>query len=803
VSHEFAGPYDGAHAERIGYPLGGIGAGSMCLTGHGSLEAVSLRHHAGVLNKPFQFASVCVKGVADGARLLEGPLPMWKINYPWGNNWQGTGGGGRDNTFGLPRFDHGTFTDRFPAAQVSMTDDDLPLAVTLTGFSPFIPGDADASSQPVIVLEYALTNTSDQPIELIVGYHSANFMKVGREGSSIEVRDDGYVLKQDATEAPHHAGQLRVACESDDVCVDAAWMRSGWWDAAGRLWRDIVAGTHRNAVHNEAPMTPGVSVTRKLTLGPGQTDTVRLRISWYVPDSDLQQACGDDCDCGTHQPRYAELYDDVDAVDAALVTNLADWRERSFRFGELLANNSLPPVIREAISANLGILRSPTVLRQRDGRLWLWEGCHDDKGCCHGSCTHVWNWAQAFAHLFPELERGLRETEHGPGQFDSGHQEFRVPLPISDTAADSWTAVDGQLGGVIKVCRDWRVCGDDVWLANILPRVRQSIEYMISTFDPDRSGVIRGAQHNTWDIEFHGPNGMSLMCYLAALTAMDAMCEHLGEDRADYAAIADKCRTYLEETLFNGRTFIQQIQADEVIGEHKRPMQPPSGSPELVATIQKEGPSYQYGNGVMSTVLLGEWMAETAGLSTGLDRDKVLVALQAIYTHNNKPTLKRHANPQRPGYGCGDEPGLINCSWPDDDAPTIPFPYFAEVFSSVEYQNAAHLLRYGQIDEALELVGNARTRYNGLVRNPFDEIECGHWYGRMLACYDLIAAWGGVRYDAVTRTMHVNPVVDGDVDIPFVNGDRWGMVEVRDGKASYRPINGDLPIDHWEGPARG
>ncbi len=77
-------------------------------------------------------------------------------------------------------------------------------------------------------------------------------------------------------------------------------------------------------------------------------------------------------------------------------------------------NSTLPPEVIEAIAANLAILKSPTVLRQPDGKLWSWEGCGDNSGCCEGSCTHVWNYAQAIPHLFPKLERTLRETEFFP-----------------------------------------------------------------------------------------------------------------------------------------------------------------------------------------------------------------------------------------------------------------------------------------------------------------------------------------------------------------------------------------------------
>ena len=34
--------------------------------------------------------------------------------------------------------------------------------------------------------------------------------------------------------------------------------------------------------------------------------------------------------------------------------------------------------VKEAVAANLSILKSTTVLRQYDGRMWNWEGSHDN-----------------------------------------------------------------------------------------------------------------------------------------------------------------------------------------------------------------------------------------------------------------------------------------------------------------------------------------------------------------------------------------------------------------------------------------
>lgn len=46
-----------------------------------------------------------------------------------------------------------------------------------------------------------------------------------------------------------------------------------------------------------------------------------------------------------------------------------------------------------------------------------------------------------------------------------------------------------------------------------------------------------------------------------------------------------------------------------------------------------------------------------------------------------------------------------------------------------------------------------------IKRNPFNQYECGSWYARALASYSLIQALTGVRYDAVTKTLHIESKV--------------------------------------------
>lgn len=63
---------------------------------------------------------------------------------------------------------------------------------------------------------------------------------------------------------------------------------------------------------------------------------------------------------------------------------------------------------------------------------------------------------------------------------------------------------------------------------------------------------------------------------------------------------------------------------------------------------------------------------------------------------------------------------------------SLPFVYSNEVWTGIEYQVASHLMLQGEVEKGLEIVRACRQRYDGSVRNPFNEYECGHWYGRAL-----------------------------------------------------------------------
>ena len=801
---EYNGIYQGEYLNRVAFPIGGIGAGMFCLEGTGAISHMSVHNRPDIFNEPCMFAAISVKGVENGAKVLEGPVPGWKkFGEP------GSGNGASGTSYGLPRFEYADFQARFPFAEIHLKDADIPLEVSVTGWSPFIPTDADNSSLPVGAIEYTFKNTGNKKVESVFSYNAKNFMVPSRKVGSINPVNHGFVLSYNWPEnGPQENGDFAIFTDDPETVVNHCWFRGGWFDSMTMAWKNIQDGEMKStpAVEKGAP---GASLFVPVNLAPGESKTVRLMMSWYVPETSLrlgtdpataEEAC-EDADCSCNQPFYKPWYSgkfkSINEVVNYWRTRYNELRDKSELFKNTFYNSTLPPEVLEAVAANLTILKSPTVLRQTDGKLWNFEGCSDKNGCCHGSCTHVWNYAQAIPHLFPDLERTLRETEFFVSQNKEGHQTFRSSLPIRPVAHNFYAAADGQLGGIMKVYREWRISGDNTWLKKMYPQVKASLYYCIETWDPRHKGVLEEPHHNTYDIEFWGPDGMCTSIYLGALQALVKMGSFLQQDVAFYSNLLQNGRKFTEDELFNGEYFIQKIQLEGLNAKDPVELSKTSWSSdyskEALALLQKEGPKYQYGNGCLSDGVLGCWLAEECGLPETLNKSKVTSHLNSVYKYNLKHNLTDHVNPQRPSYALGNDGGLLLCTWPKGGQLTLPFVYSNEVWTGIEYQVASHLMYMGEVDKGLDVVRTCRDRYDGRVRNPFDEYECGHWYARAMSSYALMEGLTGVHYDAVDQTLYIDSKV-GDFTGFLSTETGFGNVGLKNGKPFINVAYGQIDV---------
>jgi hypothetical protein len=280
---------------------------------------------------------------------------------------------------------------------------------------------------------------------------------------------------------------------------------------------------------------------------------------------------------------------------------------------------------------------------------------------------------------------------------------------------------------------------------------------------------------------------------------MMKMGKALNENISTYEQLFSRGKEYLENELYDGEYFYQKIKWEGL--KAPSPLQQDheawniNYSEEAMELLKKEGPKYQYGKGCLSDGILGVWIGRMCGLDDFINEDKVRSHLTSVYRHNLKKDLSDHVNPQRPSYAYGHEGGLLLCSWPKGGKLSLPFVYSNEVWTGIEYQVASHLMLTGEVDKGLDIVRVLRERYNGKVRNPFNEYECGHWYARAMASYGLIQGLTGIRYDRLDKTLIINSRIGKNFTGFISTESGYGQAGLENGKPFIRVAEGSIIIE--------
>lgn len=227
--------------DHVAFPMGGIGGGMICLEGNGSFGSASVRNAPNIYLEPNMFACVAVKGDTINARVLQGQVPLNKIFGGAVHGFFGEGMGLTYKNYGLPRFRKCEFSSRFPFANISLEDATMPFDVQITGWSPFIPTDADASSLPAASVKYTLKNKTDAKLDAVFSFSALQFMGVdgGDEKQRVRPIKNGFVLEQKQVgEDKSTYGAFAISTDLDSH-VDADLYRGGWWDSFTMLWNSI------------------------------------------------------------------------------------------------------------------------------------------------------------------------------------------------------------------------------------------------------------------------------------------------------------------------------------------------------------------------------------------------------------------------------------------------------------------------------------------------------------------------------------------------------------------------------------
>jgi len=792
----FPRTFSARNLTMIAFPLGGIGTGTISLGGRGQLRDWEIFNRPDKGNMPdycFPAIWVQVEGRKPVARVLEA-----RIEPPYERTADGLGSA---NVPGLPRLEGVNFTGAYPFARLAFHDNRLPVRVRLEAFNPFVPLDTKASGLPAAILRYAVQNPNRAPVKVGVAFSLQN--PVGKEGRRSDFRDEsglsGLFMDNPFLGASDPLKGSVALCAlgapTGSVSYLRGWKRAQWWDGALSFWDDFTAD---GALTPDAPgLMPVSSIAVTQSVPAGGEASVTFLIAWHFPNR-TPKRCGwsaaegeEETIVGNH---YTQRFADAWEASRHVAKELYSLEARTRAFARVVEDSTLPASILDAATSTLSTLRTNTCFRTADGEFHGFEGCNDDSGCCHGSCTHVWNYEQATAFLFPSWARSLRESEFLRNTAESGQMGFRSYLPDGEKIWDK-SAADGQMGCLMKLFRDWQLSGDNEWLRRLWPQAKRALEFawIENGWDGDRDGVAEGVQHNTYDVEFYGPNPLCGVWYLGALRAGEEMARALGDEVSarGYRGLFENGRNWFDANLFNGEFYTQKV-----VGRSAE--QIPSALLVGMGAGDSTSPDYQMGEACLVDQLLGQYMAHVTKLGYLLDKEHVQKTLQSIFRYNYRSKLNEHECVQRT-YALNDEGGVLVATYPNGKRPEIPFPYFGEIWTGLEYQFAAHLIFEGMLAEALAVVETTRRRFDGERRNPWNEAECGHHYARPMAAWALLVALSGFQYSAVERELTLAPRARRQSFNCFWSAPAgWGSfsltANIRNQRAQVEVVEGSMPV---------
>ena len=770
--------YTGIELAYIGMPVGGLCTGTVYIGGDGRLWLWDIfnQHKEGIKAVTYENWKGIRVRARDGANFIFPVSPEYPFEQGFGiriiqgnKKWE--------RSLDFRGFSDIRFKGQYPIAEITYRDPQLPVAIDLQSFSPFIPLDLENSSYPATFMRFRLTNTSNEKSETeLSGWLENAVLRFTKEAEGVTL----------INEIEHESGNILLTCKARTGSLDLKDNRD-FGNMSLMLLRadDFSKGSAEVPVstrllypdNNKEVAVAAIgeqlcgALSKKIFLDPGESSEVVFIISWYFPNIRLPQNERSVRFVGENRDRYYGRRF-VDSRDVSLtvagkydklysLTNL--WRDVFYE------KSTLPHWFLNRTFINTSILATETCFLLRDGRFWAWEGI----GCCPGTCTHVWHYAQAMGRIFPELERNLREmTDFIVMDRSSGGIDFRGGLA-------NRFAADGQAGIILRSYRDYQMSSNEDFLRNNWDEIKLALRYLIDLDKEDgkADGMIFGEQHNTLDAEWFGNIPVITSLYLAALAAAVQMARVMGDTSAEeeYSSILAAGSKYIE-ILFNGEYFIQKEHPDHL---------------DAIGT----------GMGCYIDQLFGQGWAFQLNLGRIFNKEMIKSSLNALWRYNFVPdmgALRDSLPPHISGrpYAMSGDAGLVMCTWPlggrrEEWEKHWQYGYFNEVMTGFEYQAASHMIWEGELDKGLSIVRAIHERYGASKRNPYNEIECSDHYSRAMASYGSFIAICGFSYNGPENQLGFTPKTGADdFRAAFTGAEGWGIIEqTRDGQEQVNRIN--------------
>ena len=686
------------------------------------------------------------------------------------------------------------FLPTYPVGKVKYIDKNLGLNITLEAFTPFIPLNEDDSSIPTTIMSFSVENTGPVNVEVsLLGWLENRIAPI-----SGDQYKDGKRINQAFEKEKHRGFRASLQPGSAKPHYDVGEMALTALDLKAEVYLDITLPLTKlpatpapkdtvasKSTTEGSPLIGGVKSTK--LIAPGQKGEFNFVVAWYFKNFEIGyqlrtfDAAGEPKSnlAGNDNGRYyGEKFTDVLNVCDYIANNFKRLSDTTRLWVDLWYNQStLPYWFAERTLCNVSTLATSTTLRLKSGRMWAFEGIVENWGG-HGTCTHVYLYAQGASRLFPALERYNREhVDLGAAFLDMTAPPYngRPEWMIYDGGVQyrgegsSEVAIDGQAGVILRCYREHQMAPSVNFLKNTWPRIKRATQFLFRQ-DTSNNGLVDTQLLNTLDARWAGEMGWTSGLTIAAVEAARRM----AKDMAD-AEFEAKCKAFVD--LGNDHMVEKLFHSDrDNFGWF---IQVPPKEGDFSTTLG----SY---NTCHIDQVLGQSWAHQVGLGRLWDRQKTLTALKTLMHFNYVLDVSDYVSmphPPRP-YALPGEAGMVMNSNPShEDNPyhntdSIFLMYMRECMTGFEHQVAAHLMAEGMVEDSFTVTKAIHARYHPKKRNPFNEIEWGSHYGRAMASYGSFITACGFTHHGPNGYIGFAPKFNqASFKAPFTSASGWGTYE--------------------------
>ena len=397
-----------------------------------------------------------------------------------------------------------------------------------------------------------------------------------------------YLSSKKVPEEGANFGTMALVTTHPAVDVQTRWYRGGWWDPCHMFWDDFSDNGRvrrlRDAVVSDSTSADVSSLVLRAEHPPRESVKLSLLLTWFFPDP------GEPLERRTRGSRE----DDEELCRAAFQqcvggSRLCREEQRATRRGDQSISQRTRRIQRASVCP--GCCFEPDVDAEKYrvhafGR-WFILRVRRSGGRCGMLSAELHARMELRADTCLSLPADLNAPCVRPAL-----PHNTLPSRLHDIAERLISSrrrtveIQGLCrrpdgGDQSEHYREWQLSGDielaQKGLARREARPRVCMEWPGRQPGPrvrvdeaagphrhgihDKIGVMETEQHNTYDIEFYGPNTMTGPLYLAALKAGALMAEAMGEPARskEYRELFERGSKRYDELLWNGDYFNQDV----------------------------------------------------------------------------------------------------------------------------------------------------------------------------------------------------------------------------------------------------